>query len=293
MTSEKIFVVGATGNVGAETVKELLANNVPVTLYVRNPSKVKELFGQSDLISLVEGDFEDLTPIKQGIAGHTRLFLLGTLVNMAATKGEIARYAFDAGVKQIVDISSQSSGYPWRSSSIAYTHYQAEKRLVEETPRPKDAFVVTLRPGRFMSNLLTFDRPYGDAVADIAEANYPQGWISPRDIGHLAAIILQDSIAKHGDGVYELVGDVVTPQGRAQIFENALGRPFAYRKITSTEKFNTLSHAVGDRLPHGAILELATAVDPANTTVSRALPILLKREPETLEEYVTRNKKAF
>ncbi|ORX45092.1 hypothetical protein DM01DRAFT_1340173 [Hesseltinella vesiculosa] len=212
---------------------------------------------------------------------------------MAATKGEIARHAFNAGVKQIVDISSQSSGFPWRANSIGYTHFQAEKRLVEETPRPKDAFVVTLRPGRFMSNILTFDRPFGDAVVDIAEANYPQGWISPRDIGHLAAIILQDSISKHGDGVYELIGDVVTPQARAQIFENALGRPFAYKKITSIEKFNILNHAVADRLSYGAILDLATAVDPADTTVSPALPILLNREPETLEEYVVRNKTAF
>ncbi|ORX50584.1 NAD(P)-binding protein [Hesseltinella vesiculosa] len=293
MTSEKVFVVGGTGNVGKQTVRALLASNVPVTLFARNPAKVKELFGDSDLVSVVQGDLdEDLTPIKQGIVGHTRAFLLCAPEDMAATKGTIAQYAFEAGVKQIVDISSISAGFAWRANLIGYNHFLAEKRMVEEIPRPKGAHVVTLRPSRFMSNAILYDRPHGNVLRDVVAADQTQSWISPNDIGALAALILQDDINKHGDGVYDLIGDVVTVEQRRAIFESVLGQPITYERITATEKFNTLNKFVAHLLPFPAIVSLATLVDaPAEPSLS--LPILLGREPETLEQFISSNKAAL
>ncbi|ORX50581.1 NAD(P)-binding protein [Hesseltinella vesiculosa] len=293
MSTERVFVVGGTGNVGKQVVKELVANKVPVTLFARNPDKVKDMFGASDLVSVVSGDYGDLAPVKQGILGHTRLFLLCSFGDsMVATKGTIAQYAFDAGVKQVVDISGTAVASAWRSNPLGYMHYLAEKRLVEELPRPKGVHVVTLRPGRFMSNTITHDRPYGNVLRDIVASDHGQAWISPDDIGGLAALILQDDISKHGDAVYELVGDVVTPEQRCALFEKVIGQPVTYQRVTPTENFATLQQQLGNFMPFSIILQIATSVDD-HAAVSLGLPILLGRQPESLEEFLTKNKVAF
>ena len=66
---EIVFVVSGTGNIGERCVQQLLNNDVAVTLYTRSPSKVHTKFPQ--ITSIVEGDYNDLTPLEKGIQGHT------------------------------------------------------------------------------------------------------------------------------------------------------------------------------------------------------------------------------
>lgn len=86
---------------------------------------------------------------------------------------------------------------------------------------------VCLRPTCFMSDHLRQE------IATIKSSNkifgaYPEDmieeWISPDDIGALAAIIFQEPIEKHGDAVYEMTGDWLTPVERAAILSKHLGR---------------------------------------------------------------------
>lgn len=112
--TEHIFVVGATGNVGSNTVRQLLEKGSRVTIYVRNPAKATTLFpGQESLLSIVQGDYSDLTPFDNAIAsGFTRLLVLiqAEGVAMAELKSHMATVAYNSGVKQVVDISSYCAG---------------------------------------------------------------------------------------------------------------------------------------------------------------------------------------
>ncbi|CAO3649830.1 unnamed protein product [Cunninghamella blakesleeana] len=299
-TSERVFVIGGTGNVGTKATKDLLKNNVPVTLYARNPSKVNDLFPDyvnGDLLTIVQGDLNDLTPLKAALPGHTRLFLLvADLHNLATIKESIAKTAFEADVQQILDISSISVSYPWRTSYIGYAHYVAEKKildLVEQHPEKKRSFVA-LRPGRFTSNILTFDRPSEKGIFDTVLPDEPQGWISPNDIGAVAAVVLQDDISKHGNAVYELIGDTVTPKRRAELFTEILdnGHTYNYQQISAAVKYQQAAPHLSSFLPFPAIYDLCT-IKETGIYVTPGISILLGRDPETLEQYIKDNKNAF
>ncbi|KAG0939821.1 hypothetical protein G6F31_015245 [Rhizopus arrhizus] len=236
--NERVFIVGGTGNVGSRVVRNLIAKNIPVTLYARSPEKVNALFSGNELVKTLQGDYNDLSPLKEGLKGHTRLFLLiSDFSKFSQLKETIATYAYEAGVKQIVDISSLTVSFPWRSNFIGNNHRLGEEVILNI---PNRGYLVALRPGRFMSNLMVFEVPHDDVIASSTDADVPEGWISPNDIGDVAAVILTEDIEKHKDAVYELNGDSVTPAQRTDIFSRAVGRPFTFKKISAAEKYNML-----------------------------------------------------
>ncbi|KAL9552650.1 hypothetical protein MBANPS3_003655 [Mucor bainieri] len=274
-TTERIFIIGGTGNAGTKTVQDLVSRNIPVTLYARNPSKVAELFSENPLIQVIHGDLADLAPLKEGLTGHTRLFLLYSNFE-------------DFVEKKILDISSITSGESWRSGYVGTMHRDAEQGILNI---PNRGTLVVLRPGRFMSNILTFERPTPDgAMYDTVDANETQGWISPNDIGAVAAAVLSEDIKKHGDIVYELIGDVVTLDQRSTIVSRVLGRSIRYQKVSASSKYGQLMKT--GMFPHGAAYNLAASIPtvPPTTTISTGIPILIGREPETLEQYILSNK---
>jgi uncharacterized protein YbjT (DUF2867 family) len=284
--TERIFIIGGTGNVGTKVVNDLLAKNVAITLYSRNPTKVNTLFPNAENLNVVEGDFNDFTNLKEGIKGHTRLFLLvGELEKVKEFKTAIATYAYEAGVKQIVSISTLLAGARWRSNYDGTLHAEAEEAILNIPNR--GAFVV-LRPGRYMSNIVTYFRPTPEGqIIDIADGSKPQAWVSPNDVGSIAANILTEDIEKHGDCVYELLGDAVTPFEQARIISKITGREFTYHRISALEKYNFMM-SLGF-FTHKFAYSLVS-MDPEEPAVTQSMPILLGREPETLEQYLTSKK---
>lgn len=75
-----------------------------------------------------------------------------------------------------------------------------------------------------------------NAIFDTLAPTDQQVWISPQDIGALAAIILPESIEKHADAVYEMIRDAATSEQRAEYLSAALGRKISYQQVPSTEK---------------------------------------------------------
>lgn len=68
------LVLGATGSMGFAYVNELLANRVPVTALVRNVKKAQQLFGNNDLLELVEGDVNDFSLLQRSAKGKKVIF---------------------------------------------------------------------------------------------------------------------------------------------------------------------------------------------------------------------------
>ncbi|CAO3593007.1 unnamed protein product [Absidia cylindrospora] len=291
ITSERVFLIGGTGNVGTKCVRELISKKIPVTLLARDPEKVSNLFPgiSNDTLKVVQGDYDSHTELKAAIPGHTRLFLVvSDIEHMPTIKGTIATLAYASGIRQIVDISSLSVNDPWRSRHIGYKARLAEEAILAASEQVKGTSVVTLRPTRFMSNAIIFDRPVNGSFTDNTTHDTPQTWISTNDIGVLAANILSDDIEKHGNEVYTMVGQVFTPAQRADVFTRVLGRPISYKQVSAQERFDRLnSHITHFSFP--ALYDLVTFTE-TNPTVSIGLPILLGREPETFEEYLEANK---
>ncbi|KAI7860763.1 hypothetical protein BDC45DRAFT_492745 [Circinella umbellata] len=292
---EKIFIIGGTGNVGQALVRSLLANpNVTLTLYARSPAKIQELFGEQtdEKVQVVQGDYADQKPFEQAISGHTRLFLLLQVPDFDYSNiaRGFAEKAYNAGVKQIVINSGITASMPWRSTIHSTVPFE---KAVLDIPNRKA--VVTLRPANFMSNQLM---PGGDAdnakkfnmIFATREPDQLNPWISPNDIGELAANILQEPIEKHGDAVYEMIGDPRTPTEHAEILSRVLGKTITYQKISEEQLYEAMTKQGG--VPH-TVAYLYVYFGQYTSKRTPGLSILLGRQPETLEQWIVKNKSAF
>lgn len=291
-STDRVFILGGTGNIGTKVVNDLLDNKVAITLYARTPSKIEKMFPNSNgLVNIIKGDYSDLNAFKEGVKGHTRLFLLiADFSDFVKLKTDIAKIAYESGVKQIVDISSFTVNMGWRTSYIGACHYEAERAIFDI---PNRGNFVALRPGRFMSNVLTLSRPSADdKIYDTADDDLAQGFISTNDIGAVAAVVLSEDISKHGDGVYSLTGDVISAIQRAQIISDIVGRNIGYQQIKPIQKYHKIMES--GHYSHLFAVDLCSGLDSHNDgRVTPEISILLGREPETLKEYLTANKAAF
>ncbi|KAI8145722.1 hypothetical protein BJV82DRAFT_601987 [Fennellomyces sp. T-0311] len=287
--AERVYIIGGTGNVGTAAVKNLLKDQVPVTVYARSSAKVQSLFGSDSNLAVVEGDLSDLKPFERSIAGHTRLFLLvANFADLTKTATTISTIAYGAGVKQIVHITSAGVNLPPRVSFIGDGHRQCEDALVAI---PNRGAYVSLRPYKFISNMKTevYDIKNG-AITGIFDPDMPVEWISPNDIGLAAANILQEPVEKHGDIAYEMIGDVITNSQRAAVFSKVLGRKITYKRVTAQEQYNVLIAATG--MPHVNVFDIMS-LPTLHGIPTPALPVILGREPETVEQWLEKNKDFF
>ncbi|KAI9499216.1 hypothetical protein BDB00DRAFT_898157 [Zychaea mexicana] len=97
----------------------LLQNGMPTTVYVRSPVRVTKQHlvnhDNTSLLDVVQGDCDDKEPFIRSVLGHSRLLLLAVdYSSMIHLKTEFARFAKEAGDKQIIDISSQAVSLEWR-----------------------------------------------------------------------------------------------------------------------------------------------------------------------------------
>ena len=66
--SSSILAIGATGNVGSEVVRQLVAEGVSPRVYARDPNKARQMLGESGY-ELVEGDLGGDAVRAEGGAG--------------------------------------------------------------------------------------------------------------------------------------------------------------------------------------------------------------------------------
>jgi uncharacterized protein YbjT (DUF2867 family) len=288
----KVYVLGATGGIGTQVVKELLGKGVPTTVLVRDPSKANSLFGESDKLNVVQGDYTSVDAFKDSIAGHERLFILvGDLEGMPKIKTTFAKIAYEAGVKQIVDVSSSTVSGSWRGNVITSAHYYAEKNIYE---LPNRGSYVALRPTAFFTNHFRGDHMTAKHKGAIFGADDPEeksSWISTNDIAHLAVNVMTEPVEEHNDMVYDMTSARLSGNDRAAALSKVLGKEIKYVQIPFQDAHkNFMEHA---HLPHRLVYAILESNAAMPFPVNRGLSTVLHREPETLEQWFTANKSAF
>ena len=216
-----VLVTGATGNVGAQAVRELRARGVPVRAFVRDPERAAEQLGAD--VELAVGDLSDPASVARAVAGADRV-LLSTgdgpeKVRQETTVDRRLRGGRRAAARQGLDGGRR----PGVAAAPLAWHGEIEAHL-----RRAAVPAVVLRSSFHMTNLLMAAEPVRHDRALIAPAGDGAiAMLDPRDTGSAAAVVLtQDG---HAGRTYELTGpEPVTYARVAAELSEALGTPVAY-----------------------------------------------------------------
>ena len=178
-----IFVTGATGNVGQETVRHLLAQGESVIAATRKVQQPKE---QQNLIYR-PFSFEDASCWERSLEGANRVFLMRPphISNIKRDMLPFLQFLKQQQVKQVVFMSVQGAD---RNKIVPH-------RAIEDYLRTLDLPYTIVRPSFFMQNLTT---THLSEIRDEHRLFIPAGtgrtnFIDVRDLGEVCARMFTDN----------------------------------------------------------------------------------------------------
>jgi uncharacterized protein YbjT (DUF2867 family) len=237
-----ILVIGATGLLGSDICKQLLADGRPVRALVRNtsdPAKVEKL--KSLGAEIFQGDVRDRASLDQACQRVTAV--ISTVSAMP--------FSYQAGVNDIQTVdqeglinlieaakANQVSHFVYTSAVRGGRTYKCPltdaKNEVERRLKESGLTYTILRPGAFMEVWLGpavgFDAANGKAVIYGTGQN-PLSWIAVHDITKFAVASLNHPAAKNT--TLELGGpEAISPLDAVRCFEQAYERSFELQFVS-------------------------------------------------------------
>ena len=214
----KTLVIGGTGHVGSEVVKELKKRHADIRVLVRQ-SGVKSLPG----VEVVVGDLLDPVSIEKALQGVEKLYLLNAVTPDELTQGLIA---YDLAKK--LKLSHVVYHSVFRVEHFKDVPHFASKLAIESTIREFDVPFTILRPNYFFQN----DASFKDLLTEMSVYPNPLGpvgisAVDIRDIAEAAAITLTSD--QHFGKTYNLNGPaILSGPNAASIWGELLGKEIKY-----------------------------------------------------------------
>lgn len=220
-------VLGATGQIGSQIAKTLLAGKHPVRVVGRDADRLEALTGLGALARV--GDIADAAFLTSALRGSTAVYVMlppcyGAQDPLQAYRRmaeAIAMAVAAAGVQRIVNLSSIGAHLPSGTGPIVSLHQQ-EQRLNALS----GVSVLHLRPGAFYEN-------HFNAIGVIRQAGIYCDMISPQtsvpciatqDVAEVAARELTSPTYQTGRHVLHLHGPRAhTPVEAARILGASIG----------------------------------------------------------------------
>ncbi|HKL41083.1 MAG TPA: SDR family oxidoreductase [Clostridia bacterium] len=230
---KKILITGATGNMGQETIRELLKinnENLEIIAGVRNIAKAKKELSKFAGVKFRKFDFMDNQSMEISLNGINQVLLIRPPA-ISQVKEYILPFIKMVkmnAVEQIVFLSLQGV-----EKNPIVPHYKIEKYIKEA-----DIPYTFLRPSFFMQNLSTTHRL---EIKENNEIFIPAGngrtnFIDVRDIAEVAALVLTQK--GHLNKGYELTGRRgYTYEEIANMLSVILGRKITYKNPSILEFF--------------------------------------------------------
>lgn len=216
----KVLVLGGTGTVGSQVVRELLARGVDVRVLTRDPEKAK---GLPRGAQPVRGDLLDPATVRSAFNGMDGLFLLNAVSASEAHEGLMAiNAARIGGVRKIAYLSVH------RVDEAPHLPHFGGKLGIEAALKASEIATTSIRANNFYQN----DYWFKDAILGYGVYPQPLGDIGcsrvdVRDIAEAAAVALTTDAS--GFQTLNLVGPHAhTGKSTAEVWSKALGKPVAY-----------------------------------------------------------------
>ncbi len=286
----RAFVTGATGTIGREVCRALVARGVDVRVGVRDLGRSAEALPAID--DAVELDFADPRKLEVAIfEGVDALFFMTPLIDdQVAASHRVLQAAIAGGVPHVVRLSSRSAG--WDFDSVL----RAWHREVEDAVRDSGATWTVLRPCSFFQN---FVRYHAEAIRGMSSIIAPQGhglvsYVDAVDVGHVAAACMTEPPAHHGATYVLTGGRAYGVKGVAAEIGRVIGRPISYIDIDPSQARDMmLQSGMPPWLVDAGLAVFAHAKAGDEAEVDPVLSQILGRAATTLSEFVERNRAAW
>jgi uncharacterized protein YbjT (DUF2867 family) len=232
---ETILVMGATGTLGGEVVKQLSSSTPAVNIKAgvhsaQNVNKVKD----GDKVEVVLIDYNKPETLKEALSQVDKLFLLTPDVpNAHELASNLVIEAKKAGIRHIVKQSVMGADLEADVGTFRL-HRQAEE-IIEQSGIP----FTFLRPNEFMQNFINFHShfiknnnafylPLEDAKVSLVDV---------RDIAAVAVKSLtEDTSDKHNNKTYLITGpEALSYYQAAEILSSATDKKISYVNISEEE----------------------------------------------------------
>ena len=228
MAKPVVFIIGASGKIGAATVTQLAskyADELEIRAGVRNPEKadkLKALPGVS-VVQAEMGPDKNLVETFRGV--HTLFINTPPTENKADLVFATAEAAKSAGVKHIVVVSVLTAG-------LADHVFGRQSGKLESAIKQLGVPYTILRLTKFVENFFGLkDSIKGQSsIFCPADPTKALAFIVVQDAGKAGAVILADP-SKHVDKTYKLISGRYTHNEVVAAFSAALGREIKYVRI--------------------------------------------------------------
>jgi uncharacterized protein YbjT (DUF2867 family) len=274
----KILVIGGTGHVGTEVVKELKKRNADVRILVRKPD-IKSLPG----VETVVGDLLDPVSIEKALDSVDKLYLLNAVTPDELTQGLIA---YDLARKRRLSHIVYHSVF--RVEHFKDVPHFASKLAIENAIREFDVPFTIIRPNYFFQN----DASFKDMLTKMSLYPNPLGTIGIsavdiRDIAEATAISLTSDT--HFGRTYNVNGpDILSGPKAAAIWSKVLGKEIKY----AGDNLDTFEEQVRKHAPSWAAFDIRMMFQGylergfvAEDGDAATLTTLLGHEPRTYEDF--------
>lgn len=237
ISTSKILVVGATGFLGMEICRQLIAAHKNVTALVRKSSAPEKLSELKQLgVKLAAGDLKDRDSLKKAIKGID-IVISTASSTMSRQEGDSIQTVDGEGQSNIVDeaIAAGVNQFIYVSfcvMSIDFPLQDAKRRVEKKIVNSKMTYTI-LQPTFFMEAWLSpaigFDFPNAKATI-YGEGKNKISWISLTDVAAFAVASINNA-----SGMNKLIplggSEALSPLEVVALFEKIGGRKFELQHV--------------------------------------------------------------
>jgi uncharacterized protein YbjT (DUF2867 family) len=279
--TESILIVGATGNVGTELIKQFAASGRRVKALVRNKSKADSL---RDLAEPVLGDLMAPATLESAFQNVERAFVLAPPIGEVQKTMERNAFsaAVKAGVKRIVYLSSYGAAF---GDSYPYIVQAANEKVLASL----SVDWTVLRPTRFMPYTpFVWNSIFQGGLLLEQAGDGAMTTIDPADIAAVGILALTTD--GHEGQKYELTSqDSFSTRQLGETLSKAVNRPLTVFDGDSEELRAALieNGAPGEYAP--VMSHYFESVADGRWKVTETVGQLLGRKPQSYAQWLERN----
>jgi uncharacterized protein YbjT (DUF2867 family) len=289
-----VLVIGATGNIGAATVKFLSSKGVATVAGTRNPASDKAAaLGELPNVTVAKADFADVESMVEPASKATAVLLVtpGAVDRLGCIANAMLAIEKTGAKKHVVVVSLPT--VTDESATMFYAQFTGIEKLVRSSGNPYTIMRLPMFAENQYANMGTI-KEQGAIYGPMA----PESKISLSTVADMAASMgaVLASPADHANMTYTLASTTVTFTQIAAAFSDALGKEVKYVQVPYE---GARAAMIGLGFPEWQtvgvleLMKLADSGSAASTNGTAQTKYLLGREPTSFEAWAAENAPAF